>query len=129
MDTKFTISTFISKIFESREMAHVYHLQVNGTEGSAATHKALDKYYNDINPLLDDFIEIYQAKYGIIEGYNIIDTNFTRTNDEVAYFEGVVNFLVSGKQVIDPIDTHLYSIVDDIVNCLYKLIYKLKFLK
>jgi hypothetical protein len=30
-----------SKLFESREMAHVYHLQVRGDEGSHAAHLAL----------------------------------------------------------------------------------------
>ena len=46
-----------SKLFESREMAHIYHLQVSGEPGSHAKHTALGEYYEGVLGLIDDVIE------------------------------------------------------------------------
>ena len=120
---------FFSKLFESKEMAHVYHLQVKGEEGSYAAHKALEDYYEDMLELLDDTVEVYQGQYGIIEGYDIIDTDETKTKDFVAYFEEIADFIKHSKQCIPEEDTHTHSLIDDIVCLVYKTLYKLKFLK
>jgi hypothetical protein len=45
--------SLFSKLFESREMAHIYHLQITG-DGSYSGHKALDKYYNSVLDLIDE---------------------------------------------------------------------------
>lgn len=120
---------FFSKIFESREMAHVYHLQVRGEEGSNAAHKALGHYYEDILDLLDDTIEVYQGQYGVIGSYESIDTDETRTKDFVVYFEEVADYIKHAKQCFSEEDTHIHSLVDDIVCLVYRTLYKLKFTK
>jgi hypothetical protein len=121
--------SLFSKLFESREMAHIYHLQVNGEQGSHAAHTALNEYYDDVLDLIDDLIETYQGQYGIVDGYDIIDTNTTRSKDKVEYFEGLVEFVKNGRKAILVEDTHLHSIIDDIVVLIYRTLYKLKFTK
>jgi hypothetical protein len=123
------VSKFFSKIFESKEMAHIYHLQVRGEEGSYAKHEALGDYYEEILELLDDTIEIYQGQYGLIEGYDIIDTSNTKSKEPLAYFEELAEWLKHGKKCISEEDTHLHSMIDDIVCLIYKTVYKLKFMK
>ena len=44
---KTDIAKFISKLFEAREMAHVFHLSVNGEMGSNAAHMALGEFYEE----------------------------------------------------------------------------------
>ncbi len=128
-ESKTTAVSLFSKIFESREMSHIYHLQVNGEQGSHAAHLALGTYYDGINELLDELIETYQGQYGIVDGYDIIDTKDTRTKEKVAYFEEVVEYIKNARRCISEEDTHLHNIVDEIVALLYKTLYKLKFLK
>jgi hypothetical protein len=118
-----------SKLFESREMAHIYHLQVNGEQGSHAAHKTLQKYYEDVLDLIDELLETYQGQYGIVDGYDVIDTNDTRTKEKVEYFEGLAEFVKHGRKAIVAEDTHLHSIIDDIVVLIYRTLYKLKFTK
>ena len=118
-----------SKLFESREMAHIYHLQVNGEEGSHASHAALNTYYEDILELIDTLIETYSGQYGIVDGYDIIDTNSTRTKDKVAYFEDLVEFIKYSRKSISAEDTHLQNIIDEVVALIYRTLYKLKFMK
>ena len=121
--------SLFSKLFESREMAHIYHLQVNGEMGSHAAHTALGEYYEGVLDLLDQTIETYQGQYGIVDGYDVIDTNTTRTKEKVEYFESLVEFVKHGRKAISLEDTHLHSIIDDIVVLIYRTLYKLKFTK
>jgi hypothetical protein len=123
------VSKFFSKIFESKEMAHIYHLQVRGDEGSYAKHQALGDYYEEILELLDDTIEIYQGQYGLIEGYETIDTSTTKSKDALAYFEELATWMKHARKCISDEDTHLHSMIDDIVCLIYKTVYKLKFMK
>jgi len=123
-------SKFFSKIFESRQMAHVYHLQVKGDMGSHAAHTALNEYYDELLEFLDEIIEVYQGQYGIIENYEMIDTKDTNSKDKIEYFLDFVKFIKeTRKTTFSDDDTHLHNIIDEIVALTYKLIYKLKFNK
>lgn len=121
--------SLFSKLFESREMAHIYHLQVNGEQGSHAKHTALGEYYDEVLELLDETIETYQGQYGIIDGYQTIDTAETRTKEVIAYFEELVEFVKHSRKAISVEDTHLQNIIDEIVGLMYRTLYKLKFTK
>jgi hypothetical protein len=128
---------FFSKLFESREMAHVYHLQVKGDMGSHAKHIALQEYYEGddegeggILDSLDTLIEIYQAQYGLIEGYDIIDTKESNSKDPIEYFMDLGKFIKSErKNCFNEEDTEFFNIIDDILVLIYQTIYKLKFTK
>jgi len=120
---------FVSKLFESREMAHVYHLQITG-EGSYAGHKALDEYYSGILDIIDEFIETYSGQYDIIEHYDIIDTSTTLTKIPIDYFIELAEFIKSTRKVAFlEDDTHLQNIIDEMVGLIYRTLYKLKNLK
>jgi hypothetical protein len=118
-----------SKLFESREMAHIYHLQVNGEMGSHAAHTALGEYYDGVLELIDDLIETYQGQYGIVDGYETIDTAETKTKEKIAYFEELSQFVKHGRKAISLEDTHLQNIIDEVVALIYRTLYKLKFTK
>jgi hypothetical protein len=123
------VVTFFSKLFESREMAHVYHLQVRGEEGSYAKHMALGSYYESIIGFIDDIIEIYQGQYGVVDGYETVDTKETKSKDAVAYFEEIAEYIKNARKCIKDEDTHLHNIIDEVVALIYKTLYKLKFNK
>jgi len=55
----------ISLLLHSQTQVHTFHLQTT----SHAEHKALEKYYEKIDGMVDTFVEAYQGKYGIIKGY------------------------------------------------------------
>jgi hypothetical protein len=118
-----------SKLFESREMAHIYHLQVNGDPGSHAKHTALGDYYDGVLDLVDSIIETFQGQYGIVEEYDVIDTSISREKDTIEYFNELARFIKEERKCINLEDTHLHSIIDDIVVLLYKTLYKLKYTK
>lgn len=53
---------FVAILMNSRNQAHAFHLETS----SYAQHKALEKYYEKIVDLLDDYAEAYMGKYGRI---------------------------------------------------------------
>lgn len=120
---------FFSKLFESREMAHIYHLQVNGEMGSHAKHTALGEYYEGILGFIDDLIEIYQGQYDLIEGYDTIDTSSTTSKDTIEYFKELADFIKVERKCIKDEDTHLHNIIDEVIAFVYKTLYKLRFNK
>ena len=118
-----------SKLFESREMAHIYHLQVNGDMGSHAKHTALNDYYEGVLEFVDDLIETFQGQYGIVEEYDVIDTKDTKSKDTIEYFNELARFIKEERKCINAEDTHLHNIIDEVVALVYKTLYKLKYTK
>lgn len=120
---------FLSKMFESRQIAHVYHLQITG-EGSYAGHKALDEYYSGILDLIDELIETYQGQYNIVEHYDVINTDGTKKVDKIQYFIDLAEFIKDTRKIAFlEEDSHLQNIIDEMVALIYRTLYKLKNLK
>lgn len=126
---KSDVEKFFSKLFESKEMAHVYHLQVKGEQGSHAKHLALGEYYESITDMIDEVIEVYQGQYDLLENYEIIDTSDTKNSEPINYFKTVATFIMENKKCISEKDTHIHSLIDNIVCLMYRTIYKLKYTK
>jgi DNA-binding ferritin-like protein len=123
------VSKFLSKLLESREMAQVYHWTVKGDMGSHAAHLALEAYYTEVIENIDEIVEVYQGQYGLIEGYDQIATDDTRSKEKLDYFKEVVEFVRSERTCIKAEDTHLHNIIDEVVALLYRTIYKLTYNK
>jgi hypothetical protein len=120
---------FFSKLFESRQMAHIFHLQVKAEMGSGWEHDALKEFYDGILEFADDLIETYQGQYGIVEGYDVIDPSVTSQMKSLEYLKQTVDFIRSERKCIREEDTHLHNVIDEIVALFYKTIYKLTNLK
>ena len=121
-------SKFFSKLFESREMAHVYHLSVKGDMGSYAAHVALGVYYEGILEFIDDLIETYQDQYELVESFDMINTIDTKSKPPIEYFEELVMFIKSTRNTsLSAEDTHLQNVIDEVVGLIYRTLYKLKY--
>ena len=122
--------SFFSKLLESREMAQVYHWTVKGDMGSHAAHLALQEYYEGIITFIDEMVEVYQGQYGLLEGYDIINTTDSKTKDKIEYFTEIADFIKRERfNAISESDTHIHNIVDEALALVYKTLYKLKFNK
>jgi hypothetical protein len=116
------IGLLLGTLMQSRNQAHVYHLQATGP-GSHAAHLALQAYYEDIVPLVDDLAEGLQGRYGIITGYNMAGT-IKEDGNAVAYFETLCKFVeVIRKQI--PQDSYIQNQVDEVVSLIETTKYKL----
>jgi hypothetical protein len=127
---KSDVAKFISKLFEAREMAHVFHLSVNGEMGSHAAHTALGEFYEGLLEFIDELTEVYQGQHGLVENFDIIDTSAAKERQYIPYFEGLSDFIKQNRTVsFAQEDSHLQNIIDEVVALNYRLLYKLKFNK
>lgn len=128
VETQSEPAKFVSKLFEARQMTHIFHLKATG-DGAYAIHMALDAFYNGILELNDSLIEVYQGQYDIIENYEVINGEPSAQNP-IEYLIQLAEFIKGTRQIAFLAeDTHLQNIIDEIVALTYRTLYKLKNLK
>ncbi len=120
------LGLFLGTLMQSRNQAHIYHLQTQGP-GSFAAHKALEDYYEGIVDLIDDIAEAIQGRYGIITGYKMPETIREDNNPEM-YFQGLSKFVEMLRKDI-PQDSYIQNEIDNVVKLIESTKYKLKFLQ
>ena len=101
-------STFLGFVVQ----IHVFHWLTT----SYAQHKALGNLYDDIHDKTDDFMEKYMGKYGRNIGANsasMISYNASNINEVIDSFEA---FLINLTGELDPVDTDLLNIRDNMLG-------------
>jgi DNA-binding ferritin-like protein len=119
------IAKFISTLLASRTQAHIFHWQAVG-EDSGAKHLALGAYYEDIVGLVDDLVESYQGRFGIITGFDGPST-FREDNDPLKYFKALNQYVEMIRTKL-PQDSYIQNQVDEIVSLIQTTLYKLEYL-
>lgn len=103
--------------------AHILHLSTT----SYAAHKALENFYENIGGLVDDLVETYQGKYGLLTDYR---PTFVLAEEPISYMMYLKDELkrcrTSGNF---PQDSELQNIADEIAQLIDSTLYKLRFLK
>jgi len=108
---------YVGALMNSREQAHIFHLRTE----SYAQHKALEKYYEGIVPLLDSWAEAYMGKYGRLKN---ITTNRRFLQDPKKarpYFKSLLARIRLMK--LPKGDSYLRSIQDDITTLIRSTLY------
>jgi DNA-binding ferritin-like protein len=100
----------------------ICHWQTKGI----ARHKAFGKFYDDLGPLIDDFVEQSMGKYG---RFTLEDETKTiqLSNLSEIDIKGLVNTtrqaLVQLTEQLDPSDTDLLNLRDEILGKVNKYAY------
>jgi hypothetical protein len=114
----------VSKLLNSRNQVHIFHLQVK----DYAQHMALNGYYDGIGDLVDGVVESYQGKYDIITGYSSEEyKDFDSNETVISYLKGLANDVESVRKQTK--ESFIQNQLDTISELLYSTIYKLRFLK
>jgi hypothetical protein len=106
-------------LMNSSTQAHQFHLLTN----SYAQHKALQKYYEKIVPLLDDWAEAYMGKYGRL-GKITSNKRFMKDPRKAKdYFRSLLARIKAIK--LPRSDTYLKNIQDEITALIRSTLYML----
>jgi hypothetical protein len=116
------LGKFLGTLMSSRTQAHVFHLQTT----SYASHKALQKYYEDIVELIDAYAEVAQGRFGTIRGYQM-SSQIIEDDSVLKYFTGLQRFVDNVRPQL-PSEGELNNTVDEISALISSTIYKLRFL-
>lgn len=114
---------FVGYLFLARDVTHSVHLNTR----SYAKHKALNKFYEGIVTLADEFAEAYQGRHGLIGPITLQSAK--RTGNVVEFLGDQMAELEKCRyEVCDKTDTPIQNIIDEIIGLYLSTIYKLKFL-
>lgn len=112
-------SQFFSKLFQSRDTAHLTHLRVR----SYAQHVALNDYYDGLLGLIDDLIESYQGYYQIVN----ITIEASKATEPISHLKALNEFIETNRVIFK--ESCLQNIIDEIQALINKTLYKLINLK
>jgi hypothetical protein len=116
-----TLNEYVQTLLQSRQEAQRYHLNTN----TYSAHIALQEYYEQIVELVDDLVETYQGKYGILD-LELTDVLANELED-VDYFRELAKWCEYARPSL-PQDSFLTHQYDDIETLIYKTVYKLTYL-
>jgi len=117
------VMEFVLCLLHSVTGAHILHL----TSLSYSQHKALETYYTEIGDRVDEFVEAFQGKYGLLTKFT---SGFEPPADPLTYLTYLKDevFALRNSEKF-PKDTELQNLVDEIAQLIASTIYKLRFLK
>jgi DNA-binding ferritin-like protein len=114
-----------SMLLSSQTQTHIFHLQTE----SYAEHKALQKYYEGIDPLLDALVEDYQGEHGIVKGYTSYKmVEYSASDAVIKYFDELKNAVTKMRTSVGDY-SNLQNQIDNIITLINSTVYKLKNLK
>ena len=119
---------FITNLLTMHNQFKVYHFQTQKKVGSFAQHQAFGTAYDELTEKIDDFIEIYQGKHGVIMGKNGFNLSLKNLDDNpVAFVDEFINYLVVHvADALDPkLDTDLLNVRDEMLAILNQTKYRL----
>ena len=116
------MANFVSTLFESRDQAHVFHLQST----SLSQHKALNEYYDEIVELIDGLVESVSGIYGNPKGYDVEDLeDFVSKEQVLAYFTDLYKYVQSEREGLYK-ESWIQNQIDEVVELIAHTIYLLK---
>ena len=90
-----TFVEFLSNLNTSKQQAIVFHNQTD----SYSEHKALNKYYQGIEDLLDGLVESVAGVYGRPTGYTVSDLQDYQSLEQLQdYFKALYEYVESERQ-------------------------------
>jgi high-affinity Fe2+/Pb2+ permease len=114
----------VSILLHSQTQVHIFHLQTK----SYSEHKALQRYYEGIDALVDGIIESYQGKYDVVTGYNSIKTEEYKSSEQVIkYFKALDSMVEKNRKSVK--ESFLQNQIDTVQELIFSTLYKLRFLK
>ena len=114
---------FVGMFFLARDVTHSVHLNTR----SYSKHKALQKFYENIIDLTDNFAEAYQGRHGMIGAITLQSSK--KTANVTEFLEDQLEDIEKYRyEVCGKDDSALQNLIDEIITLYLSTLYRLKFL-
>ena len=117
------VADFVGMFFLARDVTHSVHLNTR----SYSKHKALQKFYENIIDLTDNFAETYQGRNGMIGAITLQSSK--KTANVTEFLEDQLEDIEKYRyEVCGKDDSALQNLIDEIIGLYLSTLYRLKFL-
>ena len=114
---------FVGMLFLARDVTHSVHLNTR----SYSKHKALQRFYENIIELADNFAEAYQGRHGLMGPITLQTAK--KTTNVVQFLENQLEEIEADRyKICDKDDSTIQNLIDEIVALYLATLYKLRFL-
>lgn len=117
------VAELISRAFATRNLTHFAHWATN----SYAEHMALGDLYDEIVGQIDEIVEVYQGKFGILKGLTTMKASVPK--NILAHVEAEAAWVAQNRDEIASGVGAVSNLLDELDAAYLKAIYKLKNLK
>jgi len=117
------IAELVSKVFTTRNLLHFAHWETN----SFAQHMALGELYDEIVDQVDDIVECYQGKYGLLKG--LYSQRASVPKDILRHVKEEAEWIAQNREAIASGCDPIMNLLDELDAAYLKTIYKLENLK
>ena len=118
---------FITNMLTLQNQLKVFHWQTQKKVGSYAQHVAFGTAYDELGEKIDDFIEIYQGKKGVLLGKDVFVIKLKNLSDNPeSVIDSYVSYLSENvPQALEESDTDLLNLRDEMLAILNQTKYRL----
>jgi DNA-binding ferritin-like protein len=117
------VADFVGMFFLARDVTHSVHLNTR----NYSKHKALQKFYENIIDLADNFAEAYQGRNGMIGAITLQSSK--KTSNVTEFLEDQLEDIEKYRyDICDKTDSALQNLIDEIITLYLSTLYRLKFL-
>lgn len=114
---------FVGILFLARDVTHSVHLNTR----SYSKHKALQKFYENIIELADNFAEAYQGRHGLMGPISLQTAK--KTTNVVEFLENQLEEIEADRyKICDKDDSVIQNLIDEILALYLSTLYRLRFL-
>lgn len=114
---------FVGMLFLARDVTHSVHLNTR----SYSKHKALQKFYENIIELADNFAEAYQGRHGLMGPISLQTAK--KTTNIVQFLENQLEEIEADRyKICDKDDSVIQNLIDEILALYLSTLYRLRFL-
>jgi hypothetical protein len=114
---------FVGILFLARDVTHSVHLNTR----SYSKHKALQKFYENIIELADNFAEAYQGRHGLMGPISLQTAK--KTTNVVEFLENQLEEIEADRyKICDKDDSVIQNLIDEIAALYLSTLYRLRFL-
>jgi hypothetical protein len=114
---------FVGILFLARDVTHSVHLNTR----SYSKHKALQKFYESIIDLADNFAEAYQGRHGLMGPISLQSAK--KTTNIIDFLQNQLEEIETDRyKICDETDSAIQNLIDEVIALYLSTLYKLRFL-
>jgi hypothetical protein len=122
VSTDVAVNVFALMCLHAITNNHINHWRAK----TFSIHSALGEFYSELQDRIDDFVEAYMGKYGVLEDYQ--EFYALPSKDPIEELELLSNFVKELRTKL-PQDSELQNLIDEIADLIDSTLYKVRFLK
>lgn len=118
------IETLVGRVFATRSAAHLAHFATK----SYAQHVALGEFYEGLIGQIDEIVEVYQGKFGLIEPRSVPAMPW-KVSEIGKHLAAEVEWIEANKKQISRDCEAVQNLIDELAALYHRTVYKMENLR